>query len=101
MKKKILLFLLAAVMCISSALVFTGCGDTTGDVLYKIDMETVYALAQEQGFEGTLEDLIEAFKGDSAYEIAVANGYTGTEADWLALYPINWTPLEKNLWNSQ
>ena len=48
-----------------------------------VTIATVYALAQEKGYTGTLEELIEAFKGDSAYAIAKKNGYTGSEADWL------------------
>lgn len=43
----------------------------------------VYATAKEAGFDGTLEELIAAFKGDSAYEVAVKKGYTGTELEWL------------------
>ncbi|MDR0856018.1 MAG: hypothetical protein LBM78_01260, partial [Clostridiales bacterium] len=46
-------------------------------------IEAVYALAQEAGYTGTLDELIEAFKGDSAYAVAVAHGYTGSEAEWL------------------
>lgn len=49
-----------------------------------IGINTVYALATELGFEGTLQDLIDAFKGDDAYAVAVKNGYTGTETEWLA-----------------
>ncbi len=48
-----------------------------------IGINTVYTLAKELGFEGTLQDLIEAFKGDSAYEVAKDNGYTGSETEWL------------------
>lgn len=49
-----------------------------------ISMNTVYAYATELGFTGALDDLIEAFKGASAYEVAVENGYKGTSAEWLA-----------------
>ncbi|MBQ8178446.1 MAG: InlB B-repeat-containing protein, partial [Clostridia bacterium] len=49
-----------------------------------LSYDTIYAYAQEAGFTGTLEELIEMFKGDSAYDIAVANGYAGTETEWLA-----------------
>lgn len=49
-----------------------------------ISLLTVYEEAKERGYEGTLEELIEAFKGDSAYAIAVRNGYVGTEKEWLA-----------------
>jgi hypothetical protein len=49
-----------------------------------LNFDKVYAFAQEAGYTGTLEELIEAFKGESAYEIAVRNGYAGSEADWIA-----------------
>ncbi len=48
-----------------------------------ISLKTVYTLATELGYSGTLEELINAFKGDSAYQIAVKNGYKGTETEWL------------------
>lgn len=48
-----------------------------------IDFERVYSYAEELGYTGTLEELIEAFKGDNAYDIAVKNGYEGTETEWL------------------
>ena len=48
-----------------------------------LSFAVVYATAKEAGFNGTLEELIAAFKGDSAYDIAVKKGYTGTERDWL------------------
>jgi len=46
--------------------------------------EELLSLAEDSGYTGTLEELIEACKGDSAYDVAVANGYTGTESEWLA-----------------
>ena len=49
-----------------------------------LDFGTVYAMAEEAGYQGTLEELIAAFKGDDAYQIAVKNGYKGTETEWLA-----------------
>lgn len=65
MKRKVLLLLLAALMCLSAALALSGCGRQPEDKgLYELKIETVYALAQERGFTGTLEDLIEAFKGE-------------------------------------
>jgi hypothetical protein len=64
----------------------------------KIDLGAVstYAIAVENGFEGTEAEWLESLKGEpgqpgtkgepgaSAYEIAVNNGYSGTEAEWLA-----------------
>ena len=55
--------------------------DDSGIVL---SFDTVYAYAKDAGYKGTMEELVEMFKGDSAYEIAVANGYEGTEVEWLA-----------------
>ena len=49
-----------------------------------ISLQTVYDMALDLGFEGSLQDLIDAFKGDSAYQIAVSHGYEGTEMQWLA-----------------
>ena len=73
--------------------------------------KSAYEIAVENGFVGTEEDWLASLKGEtgaagqngqdgkngvdgtnglngeagkSAYEIAVANGYTGTEEDWLA-----------------
>ena len=48
-----------------------------------VSLKTVYALAKELGFNGTLEELIALFKGESAYEIAVENGFEGTKEEWL------------------
>lgn len=62
---------------------FTACQTTTGHE-NDLQFEKVYAMAVDNGYTGTLDELIEAFKGDSAYTIAVANGYQGSEADWLA-----------------
>lgn len=49
-----------------------------------IGIDAVFIMAQNAGYDGTLEDLVEAFKGDSAYETAVKNGYVGSETEWLA-----------------
>lgn len=56
-------------------------GNNQGDAL---NYETLLAYAQELGFEGSLEDLINACKGDNAYEIARKNfNYKGTVEEWL------------------
>ena len=47
-------------------------------------MKNVYEKAKDLGFEGTLDELIEMFRGPSAYELAVKSGYRGTEAQWIA-----------------
>ena len=48
------------------------------------DFSQVYAMAEEAGYTGTMEELVELFKGDNAYQLAVAAGYTGTQSEWLA-----------------
>lgn len=89
MKKKIIgLLLVVTVLVMTVAL--TACGlaasgsnkaDTSsGD----ITLDSCYALAVENGFEGTMEDFLKYIKGDSAYDIAVKNGFEGTEKEWLA-----------------
>ena len=49
-----------------------------------LDFGIVYAMAEEAGYTGTMEELIAAFKGESAYALAKSAGYTGTESEWLA-----------------
>lgn len=61
--------------------------------------KSAYELAQEQGYQGSLQDWLNSLVGEagkdgadgqdgqngkSAYELAVENGYTGTESMWLA-----------------
>ena len=45
---------------------------------------TAYDLAVQNGFTGTEAEWLESLKGESAYDLAVKNGFTGTEAEWLA-----------------
>jgi S1-C subfamily serine protease len=49
-----------------------------------VDFGQVYALAEEAGYSGTMEELQALFKGDSAYALAQAAGYEGSEEEWLA-----------------
>lgn len=47
---------------------------------------SAYDIAVENGFEGTEEEWLASLKGDtgdSAYEIAVSVGYEGTEEEWV------------------
>jgi hypothetical protein len=47
---------------------------------------SAYAIAVENGFEGTEAEWLESLKGasgKSAYQIAVDNGFEGTESEWL------------------
>ena len=78
-------FLAAMLVLAVFGFAMTGCADNGGNTNgYDINMGTVFTLAKDAGYEGTLDDLIAAFKGNSAYEVAKAEGYTGSEADWLA-----------------
>lgn len=44
---------------------------------------SAYELAVKNGFEGTEQDWLDSLKSKSAYETAVENGYEGTEQEWL------------------
>lgn len=48
---------------------------------------SAYEVAVKNGYEGTEEEWLASLKGDegiSAYEVAVKDGYVGTEEEWLA-----------------
>ena len=44
---------------------------------------SAYDVAVKNGFEGTEQEWLDSLKGKSAYDIAVDKGFTGTEQDWL------------------
>lgn len=46
--------------------------------------QSAYELAVAEGFEGTPVQWLDSLTGPSAYEVAVACGFTGTEVEWLA-----------------
>ena len=46
--------------------------------------KSAYEVAVKNGFKGTEAEWLETLKGKSAYEIAVTNGFKGTEEEWLA-----------------
>lgn len=48
------------------------------------DGKSAYDLAVENGFEGTQSEWITSLEGKSAYEVAVETGFVGTEAEWVA-----------------
>ncbi len=77
--KKITKRLLAIACASCLALGFASC-DLTGGVQSK----SAYEIAVENGFEGTeAQWLATLSNGKSAYQIAVENGFTGTETEWL------------------
>lgn len=54
--------------------------------IHTLDMLTIsaYEIAVVNGFDGTEKEWLESLEGESAYKIAVRNGFQGTEAEWLA-----------------
>lgn len=46
--------------------------------------DSAYEVALADGFVGTRTQWLDSLKGDSAYEVALAGGFVGTQADWLA-----------------
>ena len=47
------------------------------------DGKSAYEIAVENGFEGTEQEWLGSLKAKSNYEIAVENGFEGTEQQWL------------------
>lgn len=47
------------------------------------NIRTPYELAVANGFDGTEEEWLDSLKAPSPYELAVANGFDGTEEEWL------------------
>lgn len=81
------LWILVLIMLLCACITLFACDNANSDSTkksYTLNFNTVYALAEEAGYTGTLEDLIELFKGENAYQLAVATGYNGTQEDWLA-----------------
>ena len=85
MKKKLLIIATVAAMTLL-LLSLTACGldgekktVSSGD----LSLDACYAVAVDNGFEGSMEDFLKCIKGESAYDIAVENGYTGSESEWL------------------
>lgn len=46
--------------------------------------DSAYIIAINNGFHGSEEEWLDSLEGESAYEIAQTHGYTGTETEWLA-----------------
>jgi hypothetical protein len=60
-------------------------GGMQADINAKADANTIYTKSEVDGIISALElNGIPGADGASAYEIAVANGFVGTEAAWLA-----------------
>ena len=93
MKKKLLTAIMAMTMATACAVGFTACGDNNGNNSSNewgnsYTVEAAYALAQDLGYTGTLEQFIETISGKdglSAFEIykKYHPEYTGTEEEWI------------------
>ena len=89
MNRKNTLILVVMLLAVFFALTFVACDvvidrfQPNADDTPAVDFSTVYAMAEEAGYTGTMDELIAAFKGDSAYDIAKASGYSGTQEEWL------------------
>ena len=100
--KKIIALLLTLALCASCVVILASCGEAG---------ESAYEIAVRNGFTGTEAEWLESLKGEkgadgkdgaegaagadgadgadgangkTAYELAVDNGFTGTEAEWIA-----------------
>ncbi len=66
----------------------------SGEIPEAIDGKSAYQLAVDNGYVGSEEEWLESLKGDdgkSAYDTAVENGFVGTEQEWLeSLSPIRY-----------
>ncbi len=47
------------------------------------DGDSAYEVAVKNGYRGTEREWLNSLVGDSAYEVAVKNGFRGTEREWL------------------
>lgn len=80
MKKRVLTITIASILIVALLCVFVGCGETVAS-----DGLSAYDIAVKNGYKGTEAQWLESLKeGESAYDLAVKNGYEGTETEWLA-----------------
>ena len=79
--KKILSLILVIAIAFSSAIIIHNRDSKPASVEIKNGL-SAYELAVQNGYDGSIQEWLEALKGKSAYEIAVDNGYSGSEKDW-------------------
>ncbi len=80
-KKTVITGALLVVICM---LMLVACNNTNTETEEQSNSaEELYSQAVAYGYEGTLADFLATLKGESAYDIAVKNGFEGTEAEWL------------------
>jgi len=78
--KRILTIAIASILIVGILCALAGCGETVVK-----DGLSAYDIAVKNGFSGTEKQWLESLKeGESAYDIAIKNGYEGTEEEWLA-----------------
>lgn len=88
---KTLSIVAACFMLVACIFLFCGCELLGDNVYYNPNAptasnqqgKTAYDIAVENGFVGTESEWLESLKGKSAYDIAVENGFVGTESEWL------------------
>ena len=78
--KKVSRILLLAVLVLCMTLPLASCGSIA---TYKTT-GSAYDVAVAQGYTGTVDEWLESLKGKSAYEIWLEEGNVGTKADFLA-----------------
>ncbi|MBQ9714883.1 MAG: trypsin-like peptidase domain-containing protein [Clostridia bacterium] len=64
--------------------------------------KSAYDIAVDNGFVGTEQEWLDSLKGDdgkSAYDIAVENGFSGTEQDWLDSFVLGKSAYQSALEN--
>lgn len=77
------------IACDSFQVIYTDAPDGDGSVIYSelvtgIDGLTAYQIAVRNGFTGNEMQWLTSLFGRSAYMVAVDNGFVGTEMEWLA-----------------
>lgn len=58
------------------------------------DGKSAYEVALDNGFVGTEVEWIETLKGSSAYQVAIDNGFVGTEEEWLESLRLKASPQD-------
>ncbi len=80
-KRSVIIGALLVIICMFT---LVACNNTGTETNEKSETaEELYDRAVAYGYEGTLADFLASLKGDSAYDIAVKNGFEGTEEEWL------------------
>ena len=78
--KRVLTITIVCILVAAILCALAGCGEVVAN-----DGLSAYDIAVKNGFSGTEAQWLESLKqGESAYDIAIKQGYVGTEEEWLA-----------------